>query len=107
MVPEISIIIAAYNEESRLPASLNKIHGYLAAKNISAEIIVVDDGSGDDTAPATLALADSIPGLRLIIYAVNRGKGYALRTGVLESRGLWSCFQMPTFPPPSKKLILS
>lgn len=87
MVPEISIIIAAYNEEARLPASLNKIHGYLAARNIAAEIIVVDDGSGDGTAPATLALADSIPGLRLISYPVNRGKGYALRSGVLESRG--------------------
>lgn len=87
MIPEISIIIAAYNEEARLPASLNRINEYLAARNISAEIIVVDDGSGDGTAQATLALADSLPGLRLISYPVNRGKGYALRTGVLDSQG--------------------
>jgi dolichyl-phosphate beta-glucosyltransferase len=87
MIPEISIIIAAYNEEARLPASLKKIHGYLAARNLPAEIIVVDDGSSDGTAPATRELADSIPGLRLIRYDKNRGKGYAIRTGVLDSQG--------------------
>jgi dolichyl-phosphate beta-glucosyltransferase len=87
MIPEISIIIAAYNEEARLPASLMKIHGYLAARNIAAEIIVVDDGSNDGTAAATKLLVDCIPGLRLISYAKNRGKGYALRTGVLDSQG--------------------
>ncbi|SRR6266571_2775046 len=87
MIPEISIIIAAYNEEARLPASLIKINRYLAARNFAAEIIVVDDGSSDGTAPATQALVNSISGLRLIRYDKNRGKGYALRTGVLVSRG--------------------
>lgn len=87
MIPEISIIIAAYNEESRLPASLNKINGYLTARNILAEIIVVDDGSSDGTAASVKVLADSIPGLRLIRYNKNSGKGYALRTGVLASQG--------------------
>lgn len=87
MIPEISIIIAAYNEEARLPASLKKIHGYLASRNILAEIIVVDDGSSDDTAASVKVLADSIPGLRLIRYNKNSGKGYALRTGVLASKG--------------------
>jgi dolichyl-phosphate beta-glucosyltransferase len=87
LVPEISIIIAAYNEEDRLPESLKKIHGYLTARGLESEIIVVDDGSSDATASMTRALSDSIPGLRLISYARNRGKGYALRAGVLSSRG--------------------
>jgi dolichyl-phosphate beta-glucosyltransferase len=87
LVPEISIIIAAYNEEDRLPESLKKIHEYVAARNLEAEIIVVDDGSSDGTAAMTRALSDSIPGLRLISYGRNRGKGYALRAGVLSSQG--------------------
>jgi dolichyl-phosphate beta-glucosyltransferase len=87
MIPDISIIIAAYNEEARLPNSLKKIHEYVAAKNLAVEIIVVDDGSTDGTASTTQALADSIPGLKLISYAKNKGKGYALRTGALVSQG--------------------
>jgi dolichyl-phosphate beta-glucosyltransferase len=88
VLPEkTTIVIAAYNEEKRLPESLKKIQAYLAATELKVEIIVVDDGSTDSTAAMVLALREAIPGLRLISYPQNRGKGFALRTGVLSSQG--------------------
>jgi dolichyl-phosphate beta-glucosyltransferase len=87
MLPETTIVIAAYNEANRLPATLTKIHAYLAATGLHAEVIVVDDGSTDDTAALVSSLSEEMRGLRLISYPRNRGKGYALRKGVLSSRG--------------------
>lgn len=87
MRPETSIVIAAYNEEERLPESLEKIRAYLAARETTAEVIVVDDGSRDKTADLVRDFARSMPQLRLITYPGNRGKGYALRKGVESSRG--------------------
>ncbi|GAW65254.1 glycosyl transferase [Geoanaerobacter pelophilus] len=87
MLPETSIVIAAYNEEQRLPASLGKIQAYLAEKQHEAEVLVVDDGSTDATASLVREMAQRMPGLRLISYPKNRGKGYALRQGVQASRG--------------------
>lgn len=87
MLPETTIVIAAYNEQQRLPATLGKIQAYLAAKQQEAEVVVVDDGSTDDTASLVRDLAQRMPGLSLISYPRNRGKGYALRQGVQASRG--------------------
>lgn len=87
MLPETTIVIAAYNEEERLPETLKKIESYLVANDHHAEIVVVDDGSTDNTASLVEGLAEDIRGLRLISYARNRGKGYALRKGVLASQG--------------------
>lgn len=83
----ISIIIGAFNEEQRIGQSLRKIDGFLRGRSTDYEIIVVDDGSTDRTAPLVEELAHSIAGLRVIRYEKNRGKGYALRTGVLASKG--------------------
>ncbi len=83
----ISVVIAAYNEEKRLPESLRRIGAYLADKKLDHEIIVVDDGSTDGTAVMVETMAARIPSLRCIRYQCNRGKGRALRTGVLASRG--------------------
>jgi len=87
MLPEMTIVIPAFNEAKRLPESLRRIEAYLTASSLRAEIIVVDDGSTDHTAAVVLAHRERIRGLRLISYPRNRGKGYALRTGVLCSRG--------------------
>ena len=85
--PELSIVIPAYNEERRLPEALRCIRAYLEARRISAEIIVVDDGSSDGTAALVERLRTECPGLRLVSNGTNRGKGYSVRHGMLEARG--------------------
>jgi len=83
----ISIVIAAYNEERRILSSLFKIKEYFYYQNINYEIVVVDDGSVDHTNKIVTDVIKDIPHLRVISYAANKGKGYALRQGVLASRG--------------------
>jgi dolichyl-phosphate beta-glucosyltransferase len=88
MTLSLSIVIPAFNEAARLGASLRAILDYLSKNVAGTELIVVDDGSTDDTAAvAERSLADP-PGLsaRLIRLEQNRGKGYAVRKGLLEAR---------------------
>jgi dolichyl-phosphate beta-glucosyltransferase len=85
--PSISIVIPAYNEEVRLPETLRRITEFLAGRAWTfSEILVVDDGSRD----ATVAVAGRFPGVRVLRNPGNRGKGYAVRHGVLEARGEWT-----------------
>jgi dolichyl-phosphate beta-glucosyltransferase len=84
---ELSIIIPAFNEERRLPKSLERIHAYVAARSLSAEIIVVDDGSSDGTAKLVETSSARYPELRLVSNGRNHGKGYSVRHGMLEARG--------------------
>ena len=84
----VSVVIPAYNEQARLPASLEKIWNYLP----DAEIIVVDDGSIDDTRAVVERFAADHPGVRLVNNPGNRGKGYAVRHGMLEATGEWILF---------------
>jgi dolichyl-phosphate beta-glucosyltransferase len=83
----ISIIIPAYNEENRIISSLFRIKEYFKNHDINYEIFVVDDGSTDDTKRISKDLIQDIPHLKVISYNPNRGKGYALRQGVLASKG--------------------
>lgn len=85
--PELSIIIPAYNEESRLPSTLERIAAYIRASGRSTEVIVVDDGSRDHTAAVAESFRSRIPLLRVVPNGVNRGKGYSVRQGMLEARG--------------------
>ncbi len=85
--PELSIIIPAYNEERRLPRTLGRIHEYLGAHRLDAEVIVVDDGSRDATAKIVAAWGAQLPCLRLVSNPGNRGKGHSVRHGMLEARG--------------------
>lgn len=85
----LSIIIPAYNEAERIGLSLEKIADYLKRENPNAEIIVVDDGSTDETAKIAEEVLAQKPEIasRVIRYEKNRGKGYAVRTGLLAARG--------------------
>jgi glycosyltransferase involved in cell wall biosynthesis len=84
---DLSIIVPAYNEEHRIPPTLARLHAFLSAQPLRYEIIVVDDGSRDGTAAVVEAAAKSIPHLALIRQTPNRGKGAAVRAGMLAARG--------------------
>jgi dolichyl-phosphate beta-glucosyltransferase len=85
--PEISIIVPSYNEELRLPATLERIAVYVLASNREVEILVVDDGSTDGTAGVAESFRSKFGALRVLSNGVNRGKGYSVRHGMLEARG--------------------
>jgi len=84
---ELSIVIPAFNEERRLPPTLEKIAAWLDTKRITAEVLVVDDGSTDGTARVVEQTAATFPRLRLISNGRNFGKGYSVRHGMREARG--------------------
>jgi dolichyl-phosphate beta-glucosyltransferase len=83
--PRLSVVIPAYNEAARLPHTLSLLASYLDAAWPQREIVVVDDGSTDDTAEA--ARATGVPGLRVLRFEPNHGKGYAVRLGMQAATG--------------------
>lgn len=85
--PELSIVIPAYNEERRLPTTLIDIVDYLDKKRITHEIIVVDDGSLDRTVEIVKKFQKIRPEIKIIEIKPNRGKGNAVRTGMLQATG--------------------
>jgi dolichyl-phosphate beta-glucosyltransferase len=84
---ELSIIIPAFNEELRLPKTLERIHAYLQGCESRAEVIVVDDGSTDGTVQLVEGIRQRYPEVRLISNGRNHGKGYSVRHGMLDARG--------------------
>jgi dolichyl-phosphate beta-glucosyltransferase len=86
-MPEVSVIIPAYNEESRLPATLHSVYQYLLSNGRSFEIVVVDDGSLDQTAAVAETFGSHNDNVRLLSYSPNQGKGHAVRAGILAARG--------------------
>ena len=89
---DLSIVIPAYNEDARLPKSLEHIFAYLQTQPYRAEIIVVNDGSSDRTSEIVNACVQKYPGLRLLSNSGNRGKGFSVRRGMLEARGKIALF---------------
>lgn len=83
----LSVIIPAYNEEVRLGPTLEKNLKYLLAQNYSWEMIVVSDGSKDKTGELVSEFNRKNSNIRLISYEKNRGKGYAVKTGMLAASG--------------------
>src|SRR5579862_3581712 len=82
-----SIVIPAYNEGQRLGETLEKVLAYVRQQGWDAEVIVVNDGSRDNTAQIVRTFAEKNPILRLVENPGNRGKGYSVRNGILNSRG--------------------
>jgi dolichyl-phosphate beta-glucosyltransferase len=88
----LSVIIPAYNEEQRLPPTLQDVMAYLTPQPYSWEVVVVNDGSKDGTADVVRAAAVTEPRVRLLQYGGNRGKGYAVRYGMQHTSGDFRVF---------------
>ena len=86
MKPYLSIIIPAYNEANRLPPSLEKVDAFLRGQDYPAEVIVVENGSSDNTLSIAREIARKMPNLR-VIHEEQRGKGLAVKRGMLEAVG--------------------
>jgi dolichyl-phosphate beta-glucosyltransferase len=85
--PKYSIVIPAYNESARIPATLKSVVSCIRAQGWSAEVIVVNDGSQDATGDIVREFAKTAPEVRLLENPGNRGKGYSVRSGILLALG--------------------
>ncbi|HUO16456.1 MAG TPA: dolichyl-phosphate beta-glucosyltransferase, partial [Verrucomicrobiae bacterium] len=85
--PTYSIVIPAYNESARLGGTLEKVLAYVHSQGWNAEVIIVNDGSRDNTAEIAGQFAEKDAIVRIVNNSGNRGKGYSVRNGMLHSRG--------------------
>ena len=90
--PYLSVIIPAYNEANRLPTTLIDIDKHLRGADFDYEILVVNDGSKDNTADVVHKFEPMVKGLRLTGGDVNHGKGYVVRQGMREAKGKFRLF---------------
>lgn len=90
--PFLSIVVPAFNEAARISLTMRLMLDFLAAHHPSSEVVVVDDGSHDDTARIVEGIAKREARLRLVRLDRNRGKGAAVREGVLAATGEWILF---------------
>src|SRR5688572_1317067 len=84
--PYLSVVIPAYNEAARLPSTLARVLEYLQGCDFGYEVLVVDDGSEDSTASLVEEMTANHPYLE-VVRNPHRGKGYAVRTGMLRAKG--------------------
>lgn len=85
--PQISIVIPSYNEEHRLPKFLDEVIRFTSESRKKYEIIVVDDGSTDQTREVAISFSAGNKGLKVVSLTHNQGKGYAVKRGLYEARG--------------------
>jgi dolichyl-phosphate beta-glucosyltransferase len=86
------VVIPAYNEESRIGATLQRMLAYFDSQDFEAEILVVDDGSSDATQEVVRQTAGEHPNVRILHYDGNRGKGFAVRYGMTRAQGNFVLF---------------
>jgi glycosyltransferase involved in cell wall biosynthesis len=85
--PQLSIVIPAYNESARIEATLERVMACVYSEQWDAEVLVIDDGSKDDTSAIVQRWMEEHPRLHLIQNPGNRGKGYSVRNGLLQAAG--------------------
>lgn len=85
--PRLSVVVPAFNEEERLPRTLARLDEYYRAQPYAWDVTVVSDGSTDGTERVAREFADGHPGFSVLAYSPNRGKGHAVRTGMLRAMG--------------------
>jgi dolichyl-phosphate beta-glucosyltransferase len=90
--PRWSVVIPAFNEAERLPRYLREVMAFLAARGPSWEVVVVDDGSRDDTMGAVKPVVGNHRAVRVLRHQNNSGKGFAVRAGMLAARGEYRLF---------------
>jgi glycosyltransferase involved in cell wall biosynthesis len=101
----LSILIPAFNEEARLPATLRTVSAYLETRSFDfVEVVIIDDGSRDQTASLVRLAAASDSRIRLVQNPGNRGKGYAVRHGMREAKGEWVLFSDADLSAPIEEL---
>jgi len=101
--PHLSIIVPVFNEEVRLPGALEKLRAYLAEAPYRAEVIVVENGSSDRTLEIAHAYQQEMPNLR-VIQELRRGKGLAVRSGMLAAQGSFRLFCDVDFSMPVEQI---
>lgn len=89
---DLSIVIPAFNEEKKISLDIETVYNYFSENLISGELVIVDDGSTDKTKSVAEGFKEKYKTLKVISYGGNKGKGYALKTGILEASGKYILF---------------
>lgn len=100
----LSLVIPSYNEKDRITSTVATVEAYLESLDKPCEIIVVDDGSSEDSRRIIEDSFVNDPSVRVISYQPNRGKGYAVRSGMLASRGDYAAFSDVDLSAPIEEL---
>ena len=90
--PHLSIVIPAFNEEKRILPTLESINNYLSRQDYKSEIIVVDDGSSDNTVDIVKSFIQDDKSANILLNGRNRGKGFSVRNGILSAKGEYIFF---------------
>ncbi len=108
MPPFISVVIPAYNEEARIPPTLDRVAAYFGEFGRPTEVLVVNDGSTDRTADVVRSIGEGLATervqFRLLDNPGNQGKGYSVRHGMLDARGEWALFSDADLSAPIEEL---
>lgn len=91
-MPYLSIVIPAYNEEKKISKDIEAVYKYFNEYSVNGELIIVDDGSKDETYNIAKSYKEKFSSLKILTYKKNRGKGFATKTGILEARGEYILF---------------